>query len=236
MAEIVLSVFPGLGFLDCAFEEIGYTVVRGPDVIWGGDVRRFHVPPGVFSGVIGGPPCQPFSPLAHMVKQNGYVPRHENLIPEYERIVAEALPEWFVMEESPFAPLPEIPGYKVHAQILNNRWLGEAQHRKRRISFGSRLGQRLAIQQVALESHDWTVAVISKRITPNCERKAGGNSKGKGLSIAEMLTRQGFPPAMLDECPLTSDGKRQAIANGVPLAMGRAIALAVSTRAAARTA
>lgn len=59
--SLVLSLFPGIGLLDRAFEEAGFTVVRGPDKIWGGDVRNFHVPAGVFAGVIGGPPCQVFS-------------------------------------------------------------------------------------------------------------------------------------------------------------------------------
>jgi hypothetical protein len=51
---LVLSIFPGIDGLGRAFEELGYCVVRGPDVLWGGDVRRFHPPAGVFAGVIGG--------------------------------------------------------------------------------------------------------------------------------------------------------------------------------------
>src|SRR6476659_2456796 len=55
---LVLSLFPGIGLLDMAFESEGFCVVRGPDLLWGGDVRSFHVPYGRFDGVIGGPPCQ----------------------------------------------------------------------------------------------------------------------------------------------------------------------------------
>ena len=47
MAGLVLSLFPGLDVLDKAFEEAG-CVVRGPDAIWGGDVREFHPPPDRF--------------------------------------------------------------------------------------------------------------------------------------------------------------------------------------------
>lgn len=36
MNNLILSLFPGIGLLDRAFEEIGYTVVRGPDLLWGG--------------------------------------------------------------------------------------------------------------------------------------------------------------------------------------------------------
>lgn len=76
MSELVLSVYPGVGLLDRGFEEEGYCVVRGPDILWGGDNRRFHPPPGRFDGVIGGPPCQAFSKLAGFVKSNG---RHDGL-------------------------------------------------------------------------------------------------------------------------------------------------------------
>ncbi len=31
---LVLSLFPGIGLLDRAFELEGFTVVRGPDVLW----------------------------------------------------------------------------------------------------------------------------------------------------------------------------------------------------------
>lgn len=45
---LVLSLFPGIGMLDRGFEEEGYCVVRGPDVLWGGDIRSFHPPARVF--------------------------------------------------------------------------------------------------------------------------------------------------------------------------------------------
>lgn len=38
MSGAVLSLFPGLGLLDLAFEDAGFCVVRGPDHLWGGDV------------------------------------------------------------------------------------------------------------------------------------------------------------------------------------------------------
>src|SRR5258705_4889994 len=64
---LVLSLFPGIGLLDMAFEAEGFCVVRGPDVLWGGDVRRFSPPAGVFQGVIGRPPPQDFFHLADLL-------------------------------------------------------------------------------------------------------------------------------------------------------------------------
>ena len=105
---LVLSLFPGIGLLDRAFEEQGFCVVRGPDLLWGGDVKEFHPPAGRFEGVIGGPPCQAHSKLVHMVRANGYVVK-EDLIPEFARCVVEARPDWYLMENVPAAPLPETP-------------------------------------------------------------------------------------------------------------------------------
>ena len=71
MSGLVLSLFPGIGLLDMAFEEEGFCVVRGPDLLWGGDNKSFHPPTGRFDGVIGGPPCKGESKLAHLNGQPG---------------------------------------------------------------------------------------------------------------------------------------------------------------------
>jgi DNA (cytosine-5)-methyltransferase 1 len=142
VSGLVLSLFPGIGLLDMAFETEGFCVVRGPDLLWGGDIRTFHPPAGRFEGVIGGPPCQSFSPLANLVRARGYEPKFGNLIPEYERCVTEAMPGWFLMEEVPQAPAPAVPGYAVHAFTMCNSSLdagdgyGLEQERLRRFSFG----------------------------------------------------------------------------------------------------
>jgi DNA (cytosine-5)-methyltransferase 1 len=76
------------------------------------------------------------------VRANGYQPKHPNLIPEFERIVAEAQPAWFLMEEVPAAPVPRVPGYSVCAFPLDNSTVdsgngwGNEQRRKRVFSFG----------------------------------------------------------------------------------------------------
>lgn len=247
---LVLSLFPGIGLLDRAFEEEGFTVVRGPDVLWGGDIRGFHPPLGVFDGVIGGPPCQAFSRLRHLVEHNGYKVA-ENLIPEFERCVSEASPAWFIMENVPRAPLPSIEGYVVKASILNNRWYGGEQHRERRISFGTRDGKGLPVRPEALMSIDEAPAVLASGGARPVPVAVGGSGKikatrygaterhratRKGASamgfktkayLADALRLQGLPPGFLDDAPFTVAGKIKVVGNGVPLPMGRAIARAV---------
>jgi DNA (cytosine-5)-methyltransferase 1 len=93
MNGLVLSLFPGIGLLDTAFERKGFTVVRGPDILWGGDISRFSVPQGKFDGIIGGPPCQPHSTAGCITGTQKI-----DLIPEFVRVVNEAKPEWVVME------------------------------------------------------------------------------------------------------------------------------------------
>jgi len=241
VVQLVLSLFPGIGLLDRAFEEEGFTVVRGPDVLWGGDVRRFHPPAGRFDGVIGGPPCQSFSSLAHLIRHNGHEPSFGNLIPEYERVVAEAQPRWFVMENVPGAPLPNVEGYERWATVLMDSEVGGVQPRERRISLGMREGvwsDPLWSPMSLIEYQD-RAGKLARSVTGDARqqsvgarvRKDGGGGElphmGATLAVADMLEAQGLPRDYLDHAPFTVQGKRKAIGNGVPLPMGRAIARAV---------
>jgi DNA (cytosine-5)-methyltransferase 1 len=235
---LVLSLFPGIGMLDQAFEEEGFCVVRGPDVLWGGDIRRFHPPAGRFDGIIGGPPCQAFSRLAAMVRHNGHEPKFGNLIPEFERCVRVAEPKWFLMENVQDAPLPVVDGYGVWSTLLNNRQLGETQNRVRRWSFGM-LGCRcpLMIDTVALEAFEFECAAVGgSHGRPGCVkssleaehyRKSSLPFNTKSIDwFKECKRRQGLPDDF-DLPPFTVASKCKAVGNGVPLAMGRAMAKAV---------
>lgn len=313
MTQLLLSLFPGLGLLDMAFEEEGFCVVRGPDVLWGGDIRRFHPPAGKFDGIIGGPPCQSFSSLAHLVRANGHEPKFGNLIPEFERCVVESQCDWFLMENVPQAPTPTVAGYAVKDCLINNAWLdagdgyGCEQERKRRFSFGVRgagpapnlmrwiqtaalllpeaLRSNAATQAgpgpntrdkarqkpvTGMHCHPDNVTAWSKtrkrtvtalgndhldRLAkstekvrhpavaaggdgggpgrPDCRKGAVTNSDGSGqvkqcrYTFADACRLQGLPEDFLADAPFTAAGKMKAVANGVPLTMGRAIAKAV---------
>lgn len=247
--NLVLSLFPGIGLLDRAFEEEGFCVVRGPDLLWGGDVHRFQPPAGRFDGVIGGPPCKAHSPLANVVRAvHGPESVAPDLIPEFERCVAAAQPQWFLMENVARAPLPAVAGYVVHDIILNARWVGSEQNRVRRFSFGTVAGDRLHVETEALEPANFEPAVT----TNSGGRRAviafdaSGRVRGKqghadhhrlkGRSLARMCELQGLPTNFLEDSPLTKSGKEIVVGNGVPIPMGRAIARAVKRVTAARAA
>jgi DNA (cytosine-5)-methyltransferase 1 len=232
MTPLVLSLFPGIGLLDRAFEEEGFCVVRGPDVLWGGDVKWFHPPAGKFDGVIGGPPCQAFSRLRHLVKHKG-LPLKPNLIPEFERVVKESSPRWFLMENVQDAPLPYVPGYITRAKMVRDVWVGGLTSRLRRFSFGTVDGVGLWIDGEAL-CNPMPAAPVLASDGGRCV--VGGSGKAKrsiGAAAAnqrpmrEILELQGLPENFLAEAPFTMSGKRLVIGNGVPLPMGRAIAKAV---------
>lgn len=248
----MLSLFPGIGLLDMAFEEEGFCVVRGPDLLWGGAVDRFHPPSGRFDGIIGGPPCQKFSPLQRLVEHNrrraraagrtDVYPEPINLIPEFERVVREAAPAWFVMENVVAAPEPQVPGYLVHGQLINNRWCGGEQQRVRRFSFGTKDHRRLHVPGEALEPAGYRPTVCASgsvwvkangyvgndgklRTRDGLKGRVFGDKTSRYLAAA--LRDQGLPADFLKHAPFTVAGKIKVVGNGVPLPMGRAIAKAV---------
>jgi DNA (cytosine-5)-methyltransferase 1 len=223
---LVLSLFPGIGLLDYAFESEGFCVVRGPDSLWGGDIRTFKPPSGRFDGIIAGPPCQAFSRMRHLVIANGYQPS-PNLIPEFERVIREAKPRWFLMENVPDAPEPD--GFE-HSALIRDHDCGGLTSRTRRFSWAG-LGV-LDLPKVTSDPAQHKAVTCDARSVPvalggSGKPKSTTGSGRKAKSIGEMLTLQGFPSDLLDDCPLTVSGKRKVVGNGVPLAIGKAVAQAV---------
>lgn len=160
--------------------------------------------------------------------------RAANLIPEFERCIREAAPEWFVMENVVKAPPPAVPGYHVRDAVVRDHWCGGHTMRKRRFSFGSAGDpQGWQVETLALHLPDPEVAITS------CARKGhvwapdveGGRyvlNRGPRLPIGEMARRQGLPEGFFGkDCPFTTEAQRKMLGNGVPLAMGRAVAAAV---------
>lgn len=227
---LILSIFPGIDILGRAFEEEGYCVVRGPDKLWGGDIRTFHPPANVFEGVIGGPPCQQFSRLRFVNK--GRPMKWGNLIPEFERVIGEAQPEWFVMENIVAAPLPVVTGYIVDGSILDNRQLLGIQRRAHRFSFGTKNGAKLHYDLALFEYPEWAPRVCASGSVKLDAPKHGRNKlKYHGYKTAaalkQSLVLQGLPEDLLDDAPFTLKGKHGVIGNAVAWPMARALAKAV---------
>jgi len=96
--------------------------------------------------VIGGPPCQGFSPL----NRDGVGLERRTLWREYLRALDESAPSAFVMENVPellvspeyeeFREAAEIRGFRVEAHVLNAADYGVPQRRRRAIVIGSRVG------------------------------------------------------------------------------------------------
>jgi len=133
---LVLSLFPGIGLLDRGFEDAGFCVVRGPDLIFGGDIRKFSAMAGKFDGIIGGPPCQDFS------KARRTEPTGDGLemLEQFKRIVLEASPVWWLAENVPGVPDIRIEGYSWQRLDLNAADFGSKQRRLRHIQFGAKDG------------------------------------------------------------------------------------------------
>ena len=140
-SRLVLSLFPGVGLLDRGFELAGFCVVRGPDLLWGGDIRKFTPPPGVFAGVIGGPPCQDFS-REFRKNPTGY---GLTMLQEFSRCVLAADPVWWLMENVAGVPDLIISGYSHQRIDVYAFEFGLKQRRLRYIQFGHRDNKVLTV-------------------------------------------------------------------------------------------
>lgn len=251
MNNLVLSIFSGIDLLGMSFEEEGYCVVGFIDTVWGRDIRTFHPPPDVFGGLIGSAPCQIFSHLRYLNPLCGT--KTGNLIPEFERVVTEAKPYWWLSENVIDAPVPFVDGYFSQRIILDNRWVGGVQQRKRTFTFGCQDNIKLNIAVVLFEE-----ILVDKTVTESgglARTKvkqgsplrrgdlrpptvlAGHGPVGRGGEkwnvtppIRDIAILQGLPPDFLEDSPFTKHGKRQLIGNGVPLPMGKAFARAIKNQ------
>ncbi len=198
-----------------AFEEVGFVVVRGPELMMGQDIRDWHSMPGKFAGVIGGPPCKAFSRVCR-----GNTPTQGNLIPEFVRVVAESQPVFWVMENVPAAPGPHAA---VWSAVLDAWEFGASQHRRRRFS------SNLVLDPVPVPDDRRCpdpLPCVTAYEHRGCDRRKAGRALGRRMTLPEVNEAMGLPADFSTPC-LKVEFAYQVRGNGVPLPMGRAIAEAV---------
>lgn len=208
--KLLLSIFPGIDLLGRGFEAEGFCVVRGPDLIWGGDIRDFNPPAGRFDGVIGGSPCQDFSKARRCPPTgNGAA-----MLREFVRVVESARPAWFLLENVPGVPDISAAGYTVQRFDLNARECGMRQNRPRHFQFGSREGLVLVPERVSMSANFERAAMATE-----------GNSEAR-RAWPDFCELQGLPRDF-DVPGLSRAAKYRAVGNGVPVPMGRVLARSI---------
>lgn len=212
VTPLVLSLFPGIDLFGRGFETEGFCIVRGPDVLWGGDIREFNPPPGRLEGIIGGSPCQDFS-RARRAEPTG---EGLELLAEFVRVVEAARPDWFLLENVPTVPTVAVEGYRVQRLDLDARECGLRQRRLRHFQFGSAEGKVIIVQRrLALsraESHATCLASEGRR-----------KHRRTWPDFCEL---QGLPPDF-DLPGMTKAARYAAVGNGVAVPVARVLAEAI---------
>lgn len=214
--QLVLSVFPGVDLFGRGFEAEGFCVVRGPDKIWGGDIRVFHPLRGKFDGIIGGSPCQDFS----HARRSPPTGEGLELLREFVRVVDEAQSIWFVLENVPTVPDIAVAGYSIQRLDLNARECGSKQKRLRHFQYGCRDSSILVPARVV---------VPARCVTRDGESRIALATEGRKPNRrgwSDFCELQGLPRAFT--LPgMTLAARYRAVGNGVHVAVARTIARAI---------
>ena len=173
MERKIVSIFSGIGGIDIGFEQAGFKTVFATD-IWDvacsslkknfpdaevvcSDIANINFAPikrnhGEIDGVVGGPPCPPFSKSRFYRKEKNRglddVDGYASVI-NYFRVIEELSPKFFFFENvhgfvfKPHKSALELVkqesdrlGYKIFSQVLNAADYGVAQTRQRFICIG----------------------------------------------------------------------------------------------------
>jgi DNA (cytosine-5)-methyltransferase 1 len=216
---LVLSLFPGIDLLGRAFRETGFCVVTGPERMFGQDVRDFSIAglAGRLDGILGGPPCQDFS-SSRRCRPSG---EGVEMLREFLRIVAEAGPTWFLLENVPRVPDVRLDGYAVQRFDLWDAECGGRQLRCRHFQFGHRLGWICRPKRTPVTPRGSVRGCVT-RWAP----AMASQFQEDGKTFRQHCLAQGLPGSF------RAPGIRKralwwAIGNAVPLGMGRVAAEAV---------
>jgi len=225
MNALILSLFPGVGLMDRAFEEEGFTIVRGPDAIWGGDIHSFHVRAGIFAGVIGGPPCQWASKaLNFQGKRVKYKPA--DLIPEFVRVVEEAAPSWALMENVTQARKSKsIPTDWLYVKLRD--WdCGGLTNRTRNFWIWPPTLVLSPLKRPGKPANS-VLKHSGKKILSNQQRATRPYGLHEKLTLKQAAELQGWPEMAVILKDMSAAYAVGLLGNGVPRAMGVYIARAI---------
>jgi DNA (cytosine-5)-methyltransferase 1 len=208
--QLVLSLFSGIDLFGRGFENNGFCVVSAGDIILGQDLRQKKFVSGKFDGVIGGSPCQDFS-KARRTPPTGY---GLEMLAQFQRVVEETKPNWFLLENVPQVPNIIIEGYTVQRFNLNASECGSNQNRNRCFQFGSINGVVLSVKRDASSSIKLPCVTASE----------GGRAERR--SFEDFCELQGLPRDFdLSEFHLSA--KYRAVGNAVNLLVAQRVAIAI---------
>lgn len=208
--QLVLSLFPGVDLLGRAFTAAGFSVVLGPDLLLDARIEDFHTPPGRFDGIIGGPPCTNYSDA----NRRRDTEEGDRLVRHFLRVVDEARPTWFLMENVRNVPDVKLSPYVVQRLDVLDLDFGGRQTRLRHVQFGHRDGW--IIRPVRTQPPRPVTPVPTLTTAP----------AGPGDRHCRRCSKMGMPTLPLRT--FTPTARRRVIGNGVPWPIGRALSLAVS--------
>ncbi|MDC1009477.1 DNA (cytosine-5-)-methyltransferase [Gammaproteobacteria bacterium] len=168
----IISTFSGCGAMDLGFKKAGFRTILATDVwdtaclslsknkladkIICDDIKNISFNPykGKIDGVIGGPPCQPYSQTRHYLinKKKGFNDEISGYtVPQFLRVVSEVDPKFFVFENVDgfaykthkdeldyFLNTSDELGYKNFYKVINTANYGIPQTRKRFLCVGIR--------------------------------------------------------------------------------------------------
>lgn len=200
--QLVLSMCSGIGLLDKAFKDVGFCVVSAGDIILGDwhDLRKFHTPKDKFDGYVCGPPCPDFSGLKRVKGTYSF-----KMLEEFKRVVLEGQPYWALLENVKGVPDLEIEGYYHQRIDINQGWYSDVS-RLRHIQFYCKDKIYLNIPRGKMNKINYSCALASD-----------------SRSFKDVCYCQGLP-SDFDLPSFNMKGKKKAVGNGVPLAIGNVLA------------
>lgn len=224
--ELVISLFPGADLLSKPFEADDRCIVRGPDLLTGGNIVDFHLPANTFAGMIGGPPCLAYSRATFLA--NLPHDTHVDYIPDFVRLWFETGKPWVVMENVPEAEKCLAIPQEWNKVILRDWDCGGKTIRRRAFWTWPFAVPTLPPRDGEDDAFGLVVASGHRASAYGTMGMATGTFLPGTSDIDEVGLVQGFPELgeYYMKLGLSKKFAWRLLGNGVPLAMGKHVAKA----------